>query len=309
MKTKLNIPKTFFGFLIASIFFWFLINLSKEYHTIVEYDVEYIHLPQQKNLIEAPINKLYLKLKSSGYQLLVASLSHKPIQLDLREVSKKSENDYYFLSKKIAANIQEQLKSGLKLVQIQNDTIPLKIGTLKSKKVALKPNVNITFQLGYDFSKPITITPDSVLISGDETYISKTDFLNLENVTLKNISKNTNITAPIILPENITLKSSHSSAEIRIDVDKFTEGEIEVPVVVKNAPRGINIYPKKVKVIYKVGLQNFNDVTPDLFEVECDYNQIKDNEVNYLTPKVKDIPNMVTLVRLVPNKIDFLIYE
>ncbi|MDO6674553.1 hypothetical protein MK851_09195 [Tenacibaculum sp. 1B UA] len=309
MKTKFNIPKTFFGFLTASVFFWLLINLSKEYNTTLVYSVEYVKLPQQKTLIETPINQLSLKLKSSGYNLLVASITHKPIKLDLTKVSKKTRTNYYFLSKDLTSEVQKQLKSSIELTKIVEDTIPLKIGTLSSKKIPLKPNLNITFQLGYDLSKPVTITPDSVLISGDETYVKETKFLTLENITLENLSKSTNISSPIIFPENTQLKSSHSTAEISIDVDKFTEGEIEVPVFVKNAPKGINVFPKKVKIIYKVGLQNFNEVTPDLFKVECDYLQSKNKEVNYLTPQIKDLPDMVTLVRIVPNKIDFLIYE
>ncbi|CAM1362737.1 conserved hypothetical protein [Tenacibaculum litoreum] len=309
MKTKFNIPKTFFGFLTASIFFWLLINLSKEYDTTIVYDVEYTQLPQQKTLIETPINTLSLKLKSSGYNLLVTSITHKPIKLDLNKASKKTGNSYYFLSKNLTSEVQEQLKSSIELLKIEEDTIPLKIGTLSSKKVPLKPNLSLSFQLGYDLSKPVTIIPDSVLISGDEAYIAKTDFLNLESTTLENLSKSTNISIPIVFPENTQLKSSHSTAEINIDVDKFTEGEIEVPVFVKNAPKGINVFPKKVKIIYKVGLQNFNEVTPDLFKVECDYLQSKNKEVNYLTPQIKGLPDMVTLVRIVPNKIDFLIYK
>ncbi|GFD76809.1 hypothetical protein KUL113_62290 [Tenacibaculum sp. KUL113] len=309
MKTKFNIPKTFFGFLTVSIFFWLLINLSKEYNTTIVYDIEYTQLPQQKTLIETPIKKIPLKLKSSGYNLLITSINHTPIKLDLKKASKKRGTNYYFLSKNLFNEIQEQLKSNIELIKIEKDTIPLKIGFLSSKKVPLKPNLNISFQLGYDFSKPITIVPDSVLISGDEAYVTETNFLNLKNITLENLSKNTSINSSIILPKDLKLKLSHSTAQINIAVDKFTEGEIEVPIFVKNAPKGINIFPKKAKVIYKVGLQNFNDITSDLFIVECDYLQSKKKEINYLIPKIKDIPKTVDLVRIVPEKVDFLIYK
>ncbi|WP_417801007.1 hypothetical protein [Tenacibaculum sp.] len=309
MKTTFNIPKTFFGFLTASVFFWLLINLSKEYNTTIVYDVEYTQLPQQKTLIATPVKNLSLQLKSSGYNLLVASITHKPIELNIDNALRKSGTNYYFLSKNLIPEVQEQLKSSIELLKIEEDSIPLKIGILSSKKVPLKPNLNISFQLGYDLSKPVTITPDSVLISGDETYVAETEFLNVEHITLENLSKSIDIHSSIIFPENTQLKSSHSTAKISIDVDKFTEGEIEVPVFVKNAPNGINVFPKKVKVIYKVGLQNFNEVTPDLFKVECDYLQAKNKEVNYLTPQINDLPEIVTLVRIVPNKIDFLIYE
>ncbi|MDE0536122.1 hypothetical protein [Tenacibaculum sp. L6] len=309
MKKNVNIPKTFFGFLIASIFFWLLINLSKEYNAEVEYDIEYTQLPQQKTLIDAPFNKLTLNVKSSGYNLLMSSINHKPITLQLDKAVKKKGSNYYFLSKNLHPEIQHQLKHNIELNSITQDTIPVKIGLLSSKKVPLKPNVNISFQLGYGLSKPLNLTPDSILISGDETDVNRIEFLNLDSATLENISKNTNITSSILFPENIQLKASHKLVDIELLVDKFTEGEIEVPVLVKNAPKGINIFPKKVKVIYKVGLKNFNEITPDLFKIECDYLDAENNELNYLTPKLKDTPNLATVLRIVPDKIDFLIYE
>ncbi len=309
MKKNVNIPKTFFGFLIASIFFWLLINLSKEYNAEVEYNIEYTQLPQQKTLIDAPFNKLTLNVKSSGYNLLMSSINHKPIILQLDKAVKKKGNNYYFLSKNLHSEIQHQLKYNIELNSILQDTIPVKIGLLSSKKVPLKPNVNISFQLGYGLSKPLNLTPDSILISGDETDVNGIEFLNLDSTTLENVSKNTNITSSILFPENIQLKASHKSVDIELLVDKFTEGEIEVPVLVKNAPKGINIFPKKVKVIYKVGLKNFNEITPDLFKIECDYLEAENNELNYLTPKLKDTPNLATVLRIVPDKIDFLIYE
>ena len=57
MKKTINIPKTFIGFLSASVFFWLLINLSKEYKTEVEFDIEYTKLPQQKILLKTPLKK------------------------------------------------------------------------------------------------------------------------------------------------------------------------------------------------------------------------------------------------------------
>lgn len=309
MKKNVNIPKTFFGFLTVSIFFWLLINLSKEYNTTVKYDIEYTQLPQQKTLISTPLKELSVTLKSTGYNLLLAGFSHKKIKLPLTKVVKKKDKNYYFLSKTLLPEVQKQLKSGLDLVSIHKDTIPLVIGTLGSKKVALKHNTNITFQLGYDLSQPIQVTPDSIVVSGDKNSLQNIDFLNLKNTNLEHISKNTSITSPIVFPKDVMIKTSISSAKINITVDKFTEGEIEVPVFVKNAPDGINIYPKKVKIIFKSGLKNFNEVTPDVFKVECDYLEAKNKEINYLTPKLKSNTTLAKVVRMTPDKIDFLIYE
>lgn len=309
MKKTINIPKTFIGFLSASVFFWLLINLSKEYKTEVEFDIEYTKLPQQKILLKTPLKKLKIILKSTGYQLFSTSLSNKPIQLNLQKATHKKRNNYFFLSKDIIPNIQNQLKKEIEIIEIIQDTIPLKIGSLASKKIPLKANIDINFQLGYDLYEDIYTTPDSVLISGDKTEVSKTTFLILEKKQLNDVSKNTNIKAKILIPEKSTLKVSHKNAITHIKVDKFTEGEIEVPITLKNAPKGASIFPKTVKITYKVGLQNFNKITTDTFIIVCDFNDLKNSDAIFLIPKIIKSSDLISLVRTTPNKIDYLIYE
>lgn len=272
-------------------------------------EVTYTDLPQKKVLLSSPLKKIPVLIKASGFNLISAKLNNKPVNLSLKKINKKSSNDYFFLSKNISQEIQNQLKSGIELIQIQKDSITLKIGTLDSKKIPLKADLDISFQIGYDFSKPTTIQPDSILISGDKTLLKDIDYLMLEKVSLENISKNKNIQSLIIFPKEAKIKTSNTSAKVNIFVDKFTEGEIEVPILVKNAPKGINIYPKKVKLIYKVSLNNFNKITPELFKVECDYQQIENNDSNYLTPKLITSSDLVSSIRLTPNKIDFLIHK
>lgn len=307
MKNTFNIPKTFFGFLTASVLFWLLINLSKEYTTQITFDLVYTNLPLKKTIIDTPIKKIPLLVKGSGFNLISTSLSNNLIKLDLEKINKKKAINYYFLSNKLRPEIQKQLKSGIELTQVLKDTIPLKIGTLNSKKVPLKTDLSITFQLGHDLSKLITIKPDSVLISGEESLLKKISFLKLAKINLNNISESSKISIPILKQNNI--KTNITTAEINITVDKFTEGEIEIPVLVKNAPKGLNIYPKKVKIIYKVGLKNFNKINKNSFKIECDYNQEKNSEASYLIPKLKKSPDIITLIRVVPEKIDFLIHK
>ncbi|CAM1367845.1 conserved protein of unknown function [Tenacibaculum soleae] len=307
MKKKLNIPKTFFGFLLASVFFWLLINLSKEYTTEITIDTVYTNLPVDKTIIATPIKKIILLVKGSGFKLISTNLTSNALRLDLKKINKKKATDYYFLTKKIQTEIQDQLKSGIKLISTKRDTIPLKIGTLHSKKVPIKTDLDITFQLGHDLAKPINLNPDSVLISGEQSLLKEINFLNLQSIKLENVSESTTINTTINVPKNI--KATISNVKVNIIVDKFTEGETEIPILIKNAPKGINIFPKKVKITYKVGLKNFNKVNPSLFKVVCDYNQVKNNEASFLTPKIVEAPNFVTQIRVSPKKIDFLIHK
>ncbi len=307
MKKNLNIPKTFFGFLIASLAFWILINLSKIYTSKITYPISYINLPQHKTLLNTPPKELTILIKGTGFNLLSTNITNKPLLLNLKKIRNKEENNYYFLSKNIHSEVQNQLKKGIDLIEIQKDTIHLKIGTLSSKKIPLKSDINISFKLGFDLTKPITIKPDSVTISGNKTDLNKISYLNLEKINAENLSKSTELSSKIIIPKINNFKIDNETVKVIISIDKFTEGEIEIPVNVKNAPEGINIFPKKVKLIYKVSLKDFNKISPDLFNVECTYN--KNSETSYLTPKIQSNSDLITLIRVVPDKIDFLIHK
>ena len=307
MKNIFNIPKTFFGFLIASLLIWLLINLSKEYTVEIAIDTVYINLSTQKTIIDTPIKRIPLLIKGSGFKLISTSFSNDKITLDLEKTSKKKDIDYYFYAKKLHSEIQSQLKSGIELISIQKDTIPLKIGTLHSKKVPLITNLDITLKLGHDLSSPISVKPNTVLISGEQSLLKEISFLNLEQINLENVAENIKTKVSVNIPPSI--KTDITSAEISVFVDKFTEGEIDVPISIKNAPKGINIFPKKVKIIYKVGLKNFNKIAANFFKIECDYNQVKNNQSPYLTPRLVKTPDSVTVVRIVPEKIDFLIHK
>lgn len=305
-----DIPKVFFGFLLAAFLMWLLINLSKKYTTQVNYTLNYSNLAQNKVFEKEPLKEIPITIKGTGFKLLAANFSTKSLNVNLDKIYKTKYNGYYLLSNNLKASFQRQLANGIDLQQVDIDTLHLNLGLLASKKVPLVTDLNLNFQLGYDLSKPIVLQPDSINVSGTKKLLDKLTHFNIQKVTLENISENLTTTSKIIIPKEFNqLKVNTTNTTIQLFVDKFTEGEFEVPVLVKNVPNSIklNIFPKKIKVVYKVGLKNFNKITEDSFSVECDYIQTQKNNVSYLIPKLISKPEMVTSVRIIPNKIDFLI--
>lgn len=310
MKKEANIPKAFIGFLIASFLFWLLMNLSKKYETTVKYNVVYTDLAQNKMLQEEPTKEIELLVKATGFKLFADNFSNRKVKIVSNKLVRKSKNKYYLLVNNQQTEIQKQLRSGLKLQRVLQDTLYLKLGSLQTKKVPVIADLNITYQLGYDLAEAVKVTPDSVLVSGPELQLRKLSSIKTGTLLLENVSKNSMQEVELSLPENSDkIKISANKVAVSIVVDKFTEGELEIPVKIINLPKKtqLNIFPKKVKVIYKVGLKNFNKVVGSSFEVVCDYKEAKNNELSYLVPELKSKPEFVSSIRLEPSKIDFLI--
>ncbi|WP_298880597.1 CdaR family protein [uncultured Polaribacter sp.] len=311
IKNK-KISKSFIGFLVASFFIWLLITLSKEYTAIISYPVQYNNIPQDKLLQKEPTKEIDVIVKSSGFNIIKSRFSNYPIILNAKNLNRKTSSKYYFLTKNQKNNIQSQLYSGVELQQVILDTIYLEIGSLISKKVPLKPNLDINYHIGYDVLETVKINPDTILISGPEAQINKISKIDLELLKLNDVKSDFEKQVKIVLPENANnLKVKLKTATISGKVEKFTEGTLDIRFKIINLPKEIELTTlnNTVEVVFVVGLSNFNKVDKNSFEVICDYHISKENNLSYLLPKIVTKPSFIKSIKVVPSKIDFLIQK
>ncbi|TMM30997.1 hypothetical protein FDT66_03255 [Polaribacter aestuariivivens] len=312
MKSKSKIPKTFVGFLLASVLIWFLITLSKEYVTTLNYPIEYNSISQNKLLQSAPRKEINLIVKASGFKLLKTNFGKKPIQIKANNLSRKKNDIYYILTKNQLGSIQKQLPSGVRVQEILQDSLLLDLGTLTSKKIALKPNVDIQYFIGYDLSNEIKIIPDSIVVSGPKKEIDSLSALELSSLVMKDVKSDFKKEVSILKPKNSTnLKFKKTKVYVEGKVEKFTEGTLKVPYRITNLPSDVKLttLPKTVEIVFVVSLSNFNKINEGSFQVECNYNVAKENNLNYLIPKVTQASKFVKSYKIVPNKVDFLIQK
>lgn len=310
MKNFKKIPKTFISFLVASFLIWFLITFSKEYTTVITYAVNYKNIPQNKLLQETPINNIDITVKASGFKILRSKFKNKKIQLEASKLKRKGHSKFYFLTKSQVTKIQKQLLFGVELKEISQDTIYLNLGVLTSKRVAIKPNLEINYHVGYDLLNEIKISPDSIVISGPEAQVKKIDYLELSELKLNDVKSNF-LEEVSVLKLNNNFKYSAQKITISGNVDKFTEGKLQIPFTTKNLPKNINLttLSEKVEVIFVVALSNFSKISEASFKVECDYLISEKNNLGHLIPKVILEPVFIKSVKIIPKKIDFLIQK
>jgi len=286
--------------------------LSKEYTASIFLQISYDELPQDKLLQRKPINKIEVSVKSTGFKIISAKLKNNLVKLNTSNLIRKSKSKYYLLPKNQQPNIQKQLSSGLRIEQILKDTIYLELGSLASKKVPVKLYSDIQYHIGYEASVAIQLTPDSITISGPQAQVNPINELLLTNLKLVDVKSDFEETLPIIKPKNTeNVNFNMEIVKVKGSVEKYTEGSFELPFVIKNLPKGLELttFPKTVKVIYKVGLSNFNRIDKDFFKVECDYRISKQNNYSYLIPRITSTSNVIKSIKIVPNKIDFLIQK
>ncbi|WP_439128821.1 CdaR family protein [Polaribacter sp.] len=310
MKTKNKISRTFLGFLLASILIWFLITLSKEYVITINFPINYTGISKDKILQSTPQKDLNLVVKASGFKILKTRLNTKKIAINSAKLNRKKGTKYFVLPRTQKASVQQQLPSGVDLQEIIKDTLYLDLGSLVTKKVVIKPNVDLKYHVGYDLSEKIKIQPDSVLVYGPENYIKTLQNVEMNPLVLTDLKNDFEKSVALKKPKDIkNLKFSKQKVIVTGKVEKFTEGTLIVPYNIINVPENltINTLSKKVSVVFIVGLSHFNKINANSFQIVCDYNTTQKNNLNYLIPKVISKPEIIKSYKLVPNKIDYLI--
>lgn len=305
-----KIPKAFSVALLFAVLFWLLIKMSKEYQAIVTFPVAYVNIPQNKLIQEVPLKEIEIQIKASGFKLFGLHVFQKEITLDARRLQRKSESEYYFLMQNQKISIQSQITNTYFVDQIVQDTVYLNLGTLTSKKVPVIGQFDLSFKLGYHLTTAIQMSPDSILVSGPKKQIDALQHIQLEKFVKENIYET--IETSLKLKEfSENIKFSVKEARIYGEVDRFTEGSLDLPFEIINLPDSVsvNTFPTSIKVIFQVGLNNFNKVNANSFKIVCDYEQSLNNNLNYLLPRVVAKPDFVTSVKITPAKVEFLIQK
>ena len=307
-KNQNKIPKAFSVALLFAVLFWLLIKMSKEYIAVISFPVEYVNIPQNKLIQKEPLQQIDIQIKASGFRLFGLSIMQTKIELDARRLQRKSDSDYYFLLQNQKIDIQNQITSKYVVDQIVQDTVYLNLGTLTSKKVPVSGNFDLSYKLGYHLIGAINMSPDSIMVSGPKEQIDTLQNIQLEKFVKENISDK--IEANLKIKEFASnIKFSIKDVHIFGEVDRFTEGKFDLPFEMINMPDSVsvNTFPTTIKVVFQVGLTNFNKVNSNSFKIVCDYQQSINNNLNYLIPRVIIKPDFVTSVKLTPTKVEFLI--
>lgn len=299
--------KMFLIFLSLSILFWFLSKLSKEYTNLVVFKTKYTNIATNKQLQNVPLEEVRLMLKTNGFNLISYKLNKPRLKIDLTNIQKLKKKNYYCILNKQLSNLQGQLNAETTIIAVDTDTIFFDFGILKEKKVKIIPNLNLNFKSGYYLTDIINLEPNTITISGPEKLIDSIMQVETKQIVYDNVFRNIN--KKIALNTLESVKYSTQEVKVIAKVEKFTEGNIQLPFTLINVHDSINVstFTNKVMVTYKVSLQNFDKISAKDFKVICDFRKAQKDSLNFLVPEFIVKSSLVSELKIEPSKIEYLI--
>jgi len=299
--------------LIAS-FLWIINALNRTYTKTIAVPVKFINLPKNKAISSELPKYIQADVKASGAKLLFIDFkkNEKEIIIDLNNFSSKQLklNNLAINTALSIGNLSKLFNTEIELIKVKPDSIYFSFGRSYQKIVPVIADLQIDFDTLYNFGEKVKISPSSLTLYGDSILLSSIDEVKTEKIVLNNLNKTINQKATIILPEELEERIGISQKEVNLDinVDKFTELNLDVPIETIKVPKGFELktFPDKINLYIKVGLLEYDSLRPEQFRVIVDYTDISKNK-NKLPIKIDQQPDNIKIIKIIPQKVEFLI--
>ncbi len=307
---------TYLVMVVIALTFWFVNQIGSNITTEMDFKVEYYGLPNNSMLVPGvTTDVLKITLSARGADLLTHRGEYSPIRIDLSKLDirtfPESDSSLKFVTDDdIRAQVETQMPAGYKFLSLSPDTIKLDFGILRNVKVPVILDQDITFEQQYRLAGTPTLQPDSITIGGPAIIVDTITAIHTETLTLNRLSESTVQKVRLAIPEGVNCPLT--STDATINVEKFTEHSIEVPIRTVNVPDTVTlrIFSQKAIIRFNIGWNNYNKVSQDMFAAEIDYKDLLGiSRPQFLTVRIAKKPdNMgVTNISISPETVEYLI--
>lgn len=306
-KTKL---KTFLFFLFVAVIFWVLTKFTREYSATVQAKIAYINLPE--NVMLGSMNKdlITFDVTANGFEFLFYKIKQPEIIIKVMQYYSEGSKRITLSKEELIGLITAQLNQGLSVKNLSVNELTINLDAVISKKVAIIPKIDFNFEKGFKPTDSIVVIPDSVEIYGPSGTLANINFIQTKTLTRQNIQNSVSEKVNLQFTNKNILKIVPSKVQINLTVQEFSEQQMVVPITVINAPPELNlkVIPGTVTIRYDVSVNDFNNIVQESFKVVCDFAE-RNQEENFMIPKIQVQPSGITNVTLDTDKIDFLIFK
>ena len=306
-RTNKHSAFTFLVFLAISTAAWFLVKLSEDYVTQTSFRLQMEEMPADKWISSAE-QSAKMSLNIDGFHTLrYKMIRDRVVTIPLNEVSYRLENGntYSFSSQYVAEKVAEKLGINASDITMNDAKIYFTMDALKSKVVPIVLQSNVTTARQYDIYGIPMIDPSSVTIYGPQEVIDTIKTVRTESLTMNNVSQNFDA----ILPLDLLGGCIHSNVEevkVEVQVEKFTEMDVEVPI--KTDSLKMRFFPETMSVKCLVAMRDYASITPESFTVAVDKQQLKAMQP-LLDVRLASWPPTVQIISTRPDKVEYLIVQ
>ncbi|MBQ4206588.1 MAG: hypothetical protein II662_08025 [Bacteroidales bacterium] len=294
--------------IIIAALLWIIIKLTVEYTVTEPFAIRFADVPADQ-IIQNENYRVEATMTTTGFKLMNYYRrvpKNRVIELSLKDINYKKTNfeTYSYSKRYLEEKIAEFISATTNEVQVADELQYFVMSKLASKKVKVLPQTSLDFDRQYNYyGEPIAI-PDSATIFGASKDIQDIQYLQTEVVNKKNVNQNIETNAKLALKDNI--QCDINEVEIVVNVEKYTEAEVEVPITIPDDTQ-LHLFPNKVKIRYIVAIKDYPIINDISFKVTIDPEGIFLNET--LPVKLLLYPNNTQIISINPEEVEYIVVQ
>lgn len=304
-KRKLQI---FLIFLFCSFLIWLISKLSETYTERTTFEIVFQNVPDSLLLTSSSKSTISARIQTSGFQMLGSGFRRNEIGIDVSGFQKRGER-YFISPANYRRQMEQQLSGSIRLQEVDNDTLFLKLYGLVSKKVPVKADLNIGLAQNFLLKGPLEVSPDSVLLRGPENELVAIESVKTKLLEIKDLQENFSREVPLMIPEEWeAINLDTEKVMLKATVFRFSEKIVNVPVSILNVPDSteIKIFPQNIDILCRAELETLKELDVSQFSLVVDYGDVREG-VNTLPVKIQQKPEAVPSVQVMTDEVEYLL--
>jgi len=298
-------------FLLISVFIWFINALSKNYTSVIEYPLVYTDFPEDRVFVGDFPEHLDLRINANGYALLRYKTYRKPVPISFKvsaltlRPGQDSSRAYILSRYYLKDQISRQLPAELQLLEVKPDTLQFQFAKRITRTIKILPDFRFQVDKQFTVKDGIILEPDSVVVTGPDIILDTLSYVYTEKSDMGQLSRN--FSDKVKLRKVNDLDYSRSKVNCTIELERFTEVQLSIPIEVLNLPDTIALqtFPSRVRLTCKVGLSKYERMDGNLFRAVVDYSDI-DDRTKLLDVGIQNIPVYLLNYEFYPKTVEFL---
>lgn len=300
MKNKLSIV---ISSIVFSILIWGSVTLSDQFFSSMEMDVKVVNQPTGYSCGYIDPEKISLKVKAEGWQLLSLNLNREHSFL----ISADNDSGLKKIDPFDEISENTWISSGISILEISPRNISYDVDRIKFKKVKILPSVDLSFNEGFGLATPVRVYPDSVLVAGPKSILDTLSFVQTDLVELSSLDNMSKIITEI--KDIRGFQFERKNVELTFDVQRIVEKTFsDIKVVINDIPedRDIVLIPNTIECSLRGGISILGKLSNDQISASVYYSQIVYDTTGTIQPRIL-IPENTQLVFTKPTRLNYII--
>ena len=259
--------------LLLAFSIWLIHNLSLKYNDYLTASVRAQCNIEGHSDLSLNSSDVIARCRATGYKAIMSDIKarRRPVTVtfDPSVMRQKEDDLFYVLASDLTEYTHLIYGDGVTLEYFVSDTVFFRFPEVDHKKVPVHPVYSISYMPQHISSGELEVIPDSVTLYGEARLIQNIDKVMTEPI--KHSSLSSDIQGVVRLEKVKDIRMSVDEVHYLLDVRRFVEMKVSLPVTVENVPSDKKLvpFPSKADVVMKLSFPLEGD--PEGLELKVDY--------------------------------------